>query len=295
MSAFTIALLQISPIPDDPAANLIKGERFCRQAAEQGADLALFPEMWNIGYEFFDPSQPGAHLAWRERAVGLDDPLLTHFRSLARQLDLAIALTFLERYDPKPRNTLALIDRHGEIVLVYAKLHTCEFDIEAELTPGETFPVATLDSAAGPVQIGGMICYDREFPESARILMLNGAEIILVPNACEIEANRWCQLHSRASENMVGVALANYPAPKEPGRSVAFDGIAFDPDGKTRSMTLVEAGEAEGVYLARFDLDALREYRRREGWGNAFRRPRRYQALIDETVREPFIRESATR
>jgi hypothetical protein len=52
---------------------------------------------------------------------------------------------------------------------------------------------------------------------------------------------------------------------------------------------------AEGVYLARFDLDALRDYRCRVGWGNAFRRPRRYQALIDETVREPFIRESATR
>ena len=62
-----------------------------------------------------------------------------------------------------------------------------------------------------------MICFDREFPESARILMLKGAEIILTPNACEMEDNRICQFKTRAYENMVGVVLANYAAPQQNG------------------------------------------------------------------------------
>jgi len=60
-----------------------------------------------------------------------------------------------------------------------------------------------------------MICYDREFPESARILMLKGAEIILTPNCCELEQSRLGQFRTRAFENMVGVAMANYAAPQD--------------------------------------------------------------------------------
>ena len=70
--------------------------------------------------------------------------------------------------------------------------------MEANLTPGEDFYVTTLDTEAGEVQVGAMICYDREFPESARILMLKGAELILVPNACPMEINRLSQLRGRA-------------------------------------------------------------------------------------------------
>jgi len=83
-----------------------------------------------------------------------------------------------------------VIDRYGEVALTYAKVHTCDFDREAALTPGAGFVVAPLDTAHGPVQIGAMICYDREFPESARVLMLQGAEILLVPNSCAMERNR---------------------------------------------------------------------------------------------------------
>ena len=67
---------------------------------------------------------------------------------------------------------------------VLPKVHTCDFDMEAALTPGDDFYVCTLDTAKGDVRIGAMICYDREFPESARILMLKGAELILTSNAC---------------------------------------------------------------------------------------------------------------
>jgi predicted amidohydrolase len=152
--------------------------------------------------------------------------------------------------------------------------------------------VAALDTAAGPVAVGAMICYDREFPESARVLMLIGAEIVLVPNACDLEVNRLSQLRARAYENMIGVALANYAGPNDFGHSVAFDGMAFDRHG-SREMTLVEAGEAEGIFIAGFDLDALRDYRRRETWGNAFRRPRRYGLLASPVVLPPFVRVNA--
>ena len=88
-------------------------------------------------------------------------------------------------------------------MLTYAKVHTCEFDIEASCTPGDDFYVCDLDTAAGEVKLGAMICYDREFPESARILMLKGAEVILTPNSCPLEINRLSQYRARAFENMV--------------------------------------------------------------------------------------------
>jgi N-carbamoylputrescine amidase len=145
-----------------------------------------------------------------------------------------------------------------------------------------------------------MICYDREFPESARVLMLNGAEIILTPNACGLEINRLSQYRARAYENMVGLAMTNYAAPDQNGHSLAFDGVAFgsvasSEHGTTRDMKVIEAGEAEGVYIAPIDVDALRAYREDEVWGNTYRRPRLYTALMDERVEPPFVRSAATR
>jgi N-carbamoylputrescine amidase len=315
----TIALLQMTAEGTNQAANLAKGDEFCRRAKQMGADIALFPEMWNVGYTSFCPSATPetdlwkaperwngvspretddavreARAAWQALAIGPDDPFVLHFRQLARELEIAIGLTYLERWPGAPRNTVSLIDRRGEIVLTYAKVHTCDFDhFESACTPGDDFYVATLDSAQGPVEIGAMICFDREFPESARVLMLKGAEIILTPNACTLEANRIGQFRTRAYENMVGVAMANYAAPQINGHSCAFDPIAFDDDGNTRDTLIVEAGEEEGVYLAAFDLGRLRKYRSSEVWGNAFRRPHRYGAITSTDVAPPFIRVDA--
>src|SRR5436190_826456 len=324
MSTFTVALLQMVPEGSDRDANLAIGERYCREARERGADLALFPEMWSNGYVGFAPpadaasdlwrapgrwttpaSPPDPDLerrrrAWQAQAISRDDPFVRHFQALARELQMAIGITYLERWPGAPRNTVSIVDRHGAIGLTYAKVHTCDFDHhEASLTSGDAFPVCTLDTAAGPVQLGAMICYDREFPESARILMLNGAEVILVPNACPLEANRLGQFRARAYENMVGVAMANYAAPTINGHSCAFDPIAFDPDDPaagedgSRDTCIVMAGPEPGVYLAPFDLDRLRAYREAETWGNAFRRPHRYGAPADVTIRPPFLRVDA--
>ena len=296
MGSVRVALLQMASCGTDQEANLRKGEEFCRRAAALDADIALFPEMWNIGYTFFDPKRPGEREQWAARAIGEDSPFVSHFRHLARELGMAIAITYLQQWPGSPRNVISLIDRQGNLLLTYAKVHTCDFDVESALTPGDDFGVVELDTGEERLQIGLMICYDREHPESARILMLKGAEIILTPNACELEANRLGQFRARAFENMVGMAMANYAAPQENGHSIAFSPIAFaHEDGPSRDLLIIEAGEAEGVYLAAFDVDEIRAYREREAWGNSYRKPRCYGPLTALDVRPPFLRADARR
>jgi predicted amidohydrolase len=201
-------MLQMASLGLDQAANLGKAERFCRRAKDLDVDLALFPEMWNVGYTLQqdDPEGPGA---WSQRAITLDDPFIGRARELALELELALAITFLERSQDGPRNSVAVIDRRGDVVLTYSKVHTCDFDTEACLVPGDGFRVGTLDLAEGSVEVGAMICYDREFPESARVLMLEGAEVILVPNACSMDDHRTQITKVRSMENLIGVATAN--------------------------------------------------------------------------------------
>jgi predicted amidohydrolase len=231
-----------------------------------------------------------AQRQWQAQAIGLDEPFISHFKALAQELNMAIALTFLEKWQGAPRNSMALIDRYGEIKFVYAKVHTCDFSWpEAALTAGQEFYVSELETVHGQVKIGAMICFDREFPESARLLMLKGAELILTPNACTLEANRIGQFRARAFENQVGVALTNYAAPQENGHSVAFSPIAFDEQGSCETQ-LVEAPANEGIFMADFDMLKIREYRQREVWGNAFRKVMSYSQLTQTCAAPPFLR-----
>lgn len=288
MKHLNIALLQLSPC-GDAESNLKKGIDACKTAKERGADIALFPEMWSNGYNLYD--RPVAD--WQAEALPGDGAFVRRFGELAGELKMAVGVTFLERYDGGPRNTLILFDRHGERKLTYAKVHTCDFYVERNLTPGEDFYVTAIDTDCGEVQVGAMICYDREFPESARLLMLKDAELILVPNACPMEINRLSQLRARAYENMTAVATCNYPAtvPDCNGGSSVFDGVAYLPGlSGSRDTCILLAGENEGIYIAALDLERLRRYRAEEVHGNAFRRPKKYGLLTDTTVREPFIR-----
>ena len=167
--------------------------------------------------------------------------------------------------------------------------------MERNLTPGEDFYVIPLDTACGTVQVGAMICFDREFPESARILMLKGAELILVPNACPMEINRLSQLRARAYENMLAVATCNYPeaVPDCNGGSSVFDGVAYLPDVPgSRDTCILQAGGEEGIYMAELDLTRLRAYREHEVHGNAFRHPGKYGLLTEKKIEAPFIREN---
>ena len=288
MSLLKIALLQIAPCRTWEE-NLEKGLRYCRMAKEGGADIALFPEMWSNGYHIYDrPTDE-----WAAEALCVNSEFVGAFGSLAEKLDMAIAVTLLEKFETAPRNSLVLFDRFGKQKFVYAKVHTCDFDVERNLTPGDDFYVTALDTPGGTVKTGAMICYDREFPESARILMLKGAELILVPNACPMEINRLAQLRARAYENMTAIATCNYPdtVPDCNGGSSVFDGVAYLPEAAgSRDTCILQAGGKEGIYMARLDLDQLRRYRESEVHGNAYRHPKKYGLLIDPEINAPFIR-----
>lgn len=284
----TVALLQLLP-GATMQENLQIGMAACQKAKKNGADIALFPEMWSNGYQI-----PKDIAALQAQAVSADSDFVMAFADVAEKLNMAVGITILESYEPLPRNTVILFDRHGKKVLTYAKVHTCDFGDECRLTAGDDFYVADLDTEQGIVKIGAMICYDREFPESARILMLKGAEIVLVPNACPMEQNRLCQLRARAYENMMGIATCNYPdsQPDCNGHSSAFDGVAYLPKmPESRDTCILEAGGGEGIYIAKFDMELLREYRRNEVHGNAYRHPQKYQLLLDDKIHEPFIRQ----
>ncbi|HJA94283.1 MAG TPA: carbon-nitrogen hydrolase family protein [Candidatus Eisenbergiella merdipullorum] len=288
MKQLKIALLQIAPC-GTLGENLKKGLACCRKAKEMGADIVLFPEMFSNGYRIYD--RPVEE--WKAEAIPADSEFVNAFGKAAAELNMAVGITLLERFGENPRNTLVLFDRFGNRKLTYAKVHTCDFDVERNLMPGEAFFTVALDTACGEVQVGAMICFDREFPESARILMLQGAELILVPNACPMEINRLSQLRARAFENMLAIATCNYPegVPDCNGGSSVFDGVAYLPELEgSRDTCILQAGGAEGIYVAELDLEQLRRYRETEAHGNAYRHPKKYGLLTGTDIRPPFVR-----
>ena len=274
-----IALLQLLP-ESGTEEQRRKGIAACVTAKEMGADIALFPEMWSDGYALpQDPRQLNS------LAVSADGDFVLSFQRLAAELGMAIGITLLERHDPRPLNSMILFDRHGAERLHYSKVHTCDFDEEKVLSSGEDFHVADLDIGRDTVKIGSMICFDREFPESARILMLKGAEVILAPNACPMEINRLSALRTRAYENMLAVATCNYPKgqPDCNGHSTVFDGVAWlRNESGVRDMCILEAPEEEGIYLAEINMDMLRHYREHEVNGNKYRHPDKYGILVEK-------------
>lgn len=291
MDKLKIALLQIAPC-GTLEKNLEKGMNACRRARELGADIALFPEMWSNGYNIYNRPVD----EWQAEAIAADSDFVASFGTLAKELGIAVGITLLEKleaYGQNPRNTLILFDRYGEKKITYAKVHTCDFDVERSLAPGDDFYVTALDTACGEVKVGAMICYDREFPESARILMLKGAELILVPNACPMELNRLSQLRARAYENMLAIATCNYPGsvPDCNGGSSVFDGVAYLPESDgSRDTCILLADDKEDIFLAELDLERLRAYRENEVHGNAYRHPKKYGLLTDTKIDSPFIR-----
>lgn len=273
---FKIALLQLMPGKTLDEQQRI-GTEACRKAKEMGADVALFPEMWSDGYYLPQDEKEVTALA-----VSAGSDFVLSFRDLAKELEMAIGITFLEENDPKPLNSVIFFDRNGNETLHYSKVHTCDFADEQVLSSGEDFYVADLDIGRGKIKIGSMICFDREFPESARILMLKGAEVILAPNACPMEINRLSALRARAYENMLAVATCNYPEgqPDCNGHSTVFDGVAWlrDEEG-VRDMCVLEAPGEAGVYVAEIDMDMLRKYRESDVMGDKYRHPERYGIL----------------
>lgn len=278
-----IGYIQLLP-GKDLSENLKIGKEGCIEAKKKGADVALFPEMWNCGYYL-----PQEKEELEALAISKDSEFIEEFRKLAEELQMAIGITFLEKHDPKPLNSVIFFDRAGKEIFHYSKVHICAFDLEKVLCGGDDFYVADLDFGRGSVKFGSMICFDREFPESARMLMLKGAELILAPNACPMEINRLSAIRTRAYENMVAVATCNYPEgqPDCNGRSTLFDGVPWKKDEPgARDMCVFEAPGDPGVYVAELDLDALRAHRKGDIMGDKYRRPDRYGIMSDPEVKD---------
>lgn len=154
--------------------------------------------------------------------------------------------------------------------------HLRELLILPNLTSGEKFYVAELQYAKGSIKLGAMICMDREFCESARTLSLKEAELIIVPNSCPLATDdmlgdaRLAGFRAIAYQELVGVAMTNYPAPKNDGHSCAFDNL-----GKQ----IVMADDREQMVIAEFNMEQLRKIRKEE-WacrGQPARRTGAYQ------------------
>jgi predicted amidohydrolase len=285
-SELKIAMLQMPSRPDQ-LWNMNKGDEYCRIAKSLNADIALFPEMVNNGYKSFDFKAPLAMKNWKGMGENRNGEFIKHFQKLAKELEMAIVITYLEKTDSLPKNSASLIDRNGHLIMTYSKVHTVDvYQMESAMSPGTDFYVTELDTKIGKVKVGIMICYDREFPESARILMLKGAELILTPNACGLDSLRLMQFQVRAWENAVVSVMTNYA--RNEGDKGGFNGrsCAFSAEGSKIMM----ANDKEGVYIATINMQDTRNYRSRSYWGNGYRRPHRYDELISPNVQEPFIR-----
>jgi N-carbamoylputrescine amidase len=178
---FKVALLQISSFGNDQGKNLAKGVQACREAKVLGANLAVFPELWNIGFPP-PPFDLEGRRRWIALAIDQQSSFFQAFAALARDQEMNVTLTDLESHQPLPRNTVSILNSRGETTFNYSKVFICDFgedqlqrpnprteDIGSDVhcSPGESFDVCLLKGAEGQVTVGAMIFANREFPEAA--------------------------------------------------------------------------------------------------------------------------------
>ena len=244
-----LACVQLSPA-DDPAANVEKAERKIRAAAENGADLVLLPEIWNLGYFAFDDYADGAE--------PMDGPTIDRMRTLAADLDVHLhAGSIVERDGEDLHNTSALIDPSGTVLDTYRKIHLYGYGSREQelLTPGERVVAVETDLAT----VGMTTCYDLRFPELYRALADRGVELLLITSAWPIpRLEHWLMLNRmRAVENQVFLAAANLVGDNR-GVELAGHSLIVDP----WATPLANAGFHERTIAADLDLgmvEAARE------------------------------------
>ncbi len=275
---FKVAVLQKRSLSKEMSKNIKTIISNMEYAAENNADILLLPECFITGYEL--PIE-------NKNALTDDSELIKMLCTAAKQLQIGVVATAFTQGRTKPQNSAFVIDKGGKVLIKYSKVHTCDFADEKCLESGNEFKVCDFHG----IKIGIMICYDREYPESARILMLKGAEIILVPNDCGAMSPRVQALSTRAYENMTGIVMSN-PNGKNQGYSCAFSPICWDRNGVCVDNTIFLADEmTEGLYYASFDMEKLRSYRKREMMGNTFRKVKAYGDLLSGNIDYPFVRD----
>ena len=279
---FKVAILQARSENANISKNVDIIHHAMKKASINNADILLLPECFITGYDL-----PMTY----EKSISDDNEVIQNICALAKEYHMGVVLTSFTKGERKPQNTAFVISKQGNILMKYSKVHTCDFADEKNVESGKEFKVCDFEGT----QLGIMICYDREYPESARILMLKGAEVILVPNDCGSMQPRVSALSTRAYENMVAVAMAN-PNGDNAGCSCAFNPICWDRNGNCVDNTVLLADDkTEGILYAEFDMEAIREYRNREMLGNTFRKVEAYSQLLSKEIKEPFIRDGQNR
>lgn len=166
-----IAVLQFEPVFGDVAGNIAATVRLISEAAAQGAELVVLPELCNSGYMFSSETE----LADLAEVVG-EGPASLAWTAAAARLGVHVVAGLTEEDDGRYFNTAVMVGPGG-VIAKYRKVHL--WDAEARwFTPGDLgFPVA--DTHLG--RVGMLVCYDGWFPESYRSLVLQGADIVCVP------------------------------------------------------------------------------------------------------------------
>ncbi len=234
---FTVATLAVTPEAWNKEANFAKLTQWSQRAAAAGAQVIVAPEGFLEGYVGNDKRTPGLDRE-RYRAVAepVDGILLNRVRSLAQRLQIYLMMGFAEKRGSEVFNSAVMFSPAGDLTLRYAKTHTA--DDEPFNTKGTEFPVA--DTALG--RWGALICFDRRLPETARILALKGARMILVPSWGAYGEINDQMMRVRAYENGVHVVFAH------PNR-----GLIIDPGGKILAQN---AGTGDQIVMAPVKLSA---------------------------------------
>ncbi|HEY4015686.1 MAG TPA: N-carbamoylputrescine amidase [Polyangiaceae bacterium] len=287
MNARRLAVAAVQcPLPGPRKENIARIEGHIREAAARGAQVILPPELFEGPY--FCREESGEWFS--EARTVADDEAVARMRDLARELGVVIPVSFFERAGQVHYNSVAVIDANGAVLGVYRKSHIPDgpgYEEKFYFRPGDTgFRVWA--TRYGTIGVG--ICWDQWFPESARAMMLLGAELLFYPTAIGSEPHEpdldtrdpWQRaMIGHAVSNVVPVVAANRIGDEGGQR---FYGSSFIADH--RGDKAAELGrDDEGILVAQFDLAALA--RMRASWGFfRDRRPELYGVLTTADGRE---------
>ena len=292
MRNVTVAAIQMS-IPETPEKSVEKAEKLVRKAAAEGANVILLPELFENWYFCQERRYDSYKLALPLE----ENPAVRRFQAVAKELSVALPISFYEQDGNVLYNSVAMIDADGSVMGVYRKTHIPDDHFYQEkfyFTPGDTgFKV--WDTRFGKIGVG--ICWDQWFPEAARCMALDGAELLFYPTAIGSEPVLECDsmphwqrcMQGHAAANIVPVLAANRfgvervePSPENGGQrsELTFYGSSFIAD-ETGALLAAAGRDGEAVLCASFDLDALSE--KRLEWGlYRDRRPACYTDITAE-------------
>jgi len=264
--------------------NVAKAEHYVRMAAAGGSRIILIPELFES--EYFCKDLDAVHL---KRALPLDDnPTITHFQELAKELNVVLPLSVFERAGNSLFNTVVMVDADGSRMGVYRKSHIPDGPGYTEkyfFSPGDT-GFRVWNTQHGRVGVG--ICWDQWFPEAARAMALAGAQCIIYPTAVGSEpgdpswdsSRHWQRvMQGHAAANIIPVMAANRVGHEKGSTTeITFYGSSFIAD--YTGEIVAEAGrDTEEVISAEFDVAAIEALR--TSWGLfRDRRPDLYGSLL---------------